>query len=329
MANRGINNNYYRGGGILSIAVVKDGNIYMFRDLGDNNEVTIGAENETSDIIESRTGNFLVAQRDVTSSTTTLTASCRDIKIENMALAFGAELETRTISATPVTDEVVYGAYDGGLHYPGANILSNADSILRLTSVDSLKIQAPARANSTAYAVGDIVSNSGIAYVYTVAGTSAASPPTFPTSGGTVADGTATLKHLGPVDLVEDDDYIVTLDPGQIQITDKGDFATTLSRMPTGYAPNLLLGYTPVAATQWRMKPLTEDRQYFVRFVGQTAKGEPLHFIARYCSVQGGGDLGFINADDPMAITLEFTPTSPDGGLPVQYFQKPKTFFSD
>lgn len=57
------------------------------------------------------------------------------------------------------------------------------------------------RANSTAYAAADVfrpAAANGYLYVVTVAGTSAASPPTFPTVvGNTVADGTATISNVG------------------------------------------------------------------------------------------------------------------------------------
>lgn len=57
------------------------------------------------------------------------------------------------------------------------------------------------RANSTAYNVEDVfrpASTNGFLYRVTVAGTSAASPPTFPlVVGNTVADGTATIECVG------------------------------------------------------------------------------------------------------------------------------------
>lgn len=58
-----------------------------------------------------------------------------------------------------------------------------------------------ARANSTAYAVEDIIrpaAANGFLYRVTTAGTSGGAPPTFPTVlGNTVADGTATLEMVG------------------------------------------------------------------------------------------------------------------------------------
>lgn len=75
----------------------------------------------------------------------------------------------------------------------------------------ALTLQAPvftaadswgtARANSTAYALGDVfrpATINGYLYVVSVAGTTAAAPPTFPTTVGlTVADGTATITNVG------------------------------------------------------------------------------------------------------------------------------------
>lgn len=58
-----------------------------------------------------------------------------------------------------------------------------------------------ARANSTAYAVGDVyrpASANGFLYRCVVAGTSAAAPPTFGlVLGGSTADGTATFELVG------------------------------------------------------------------------------------------------------------------------------------
>lgn len=68
-------------------------------------------------------------------------------------------------------------------------------------------VNAAARLNSTAYAVGmkyvPAVAN-GHWYVCTVAGTTAGSPPSFPTNGSTYSDGTATFQDGGT--LAYDDD---------------------------------------------------------------------------------------------------------------------------
>src|SRR5215211_6889230 len=67
---------------------------------------------------------------------------------------------------------------------------------------------ATARANSTAYVVGDVfrpASANTWLYQVVVAGTSGGAPPTFPTViGTTVADGTATIAAVGKGILVVD-----------------------------------------------------------------------------------------------------------------------------
>jgi hypothetical protein len=69
------------------------------------------------------------------------------------------------------------------------------------------------RANSTAYALGDFIkpaTPNTFFYVVTVAGTSAGSPPTFPTTiGGSVADGTATIVCAGLLAPASGTDYEV------------------------------------------------------------------------------------------------------------------------
>ena len=64
-----------------------------------------------------------------------------------------------------------------------------------------LKATLPLRANSTAYALDDLVipaTSNGYTYKCTTAGTSAGSPPTWPTAiGATVADGTVVWTNVG------------------------------------------------------------------------------------------------------------------------------------
>ncbi len=318
MSLRTLNTNYLRAGGYLSLAAVVNGQVQGFVDVGDAVDITVSRTVETVTVRESRSGSFNVAQTLEQSVTYSVAAALKHISIENLALAMACDVERRTVSATQVTGEIWYGAADGVSYFPGLTKTA-ADGIKKLTSVDSVAISASARANSTAYTVGTIVTNSGTAYVYTVAGTSASSAPSFPTAGGTVSDGTATLKHLGPVALVADADFKVQLDPAEVQILDGGDYATTLSRMPSGYVPNLVASYTPVATTQMKLKNRTTAVQYFARFAGRSkSSNNPASWTARYCDLSGNVESSWISSDAELTLPITLTPSSPDGDLPVQ-----------
>ena len=110
-----------------------------------------------------------------------------------------------------------------------------------------LAITGPARANSTAYVIGDRVipaTPNGFAYEYTVAGTSAGSPPTFPTVVGmTVADGTATLKCAGAT---TDREYLLdtTGYTAEMEVRDENYAGTTQLEATTANS-RLFVGFDP------------------------------------------------------------------------------------
>lgn len=76
-----------------------------------------------------------------------------------------------------------------------------------------------ARANSTAYEVGNCITSGGNAFVCTVKGVSAGSPPAFDTDvGDTTVDGTCTFECIGTASPVEGTHWVA---PGsKIQVTD-------------------------------------------------------------------------------------------------------------
>lgn len=122
-------------------------------------------------------------------------------KIMLLASGYTPALDTDDVKATIVANEL---ATAGGYTAGGAALASVA---FALVVADSW---ATARANSTAYALGDIVrpaTGNGHLYRCVAAGTSAGSIPTYPTTSGmTVADDTVTWAECGTAALKWDAD---------------------------------------------------------------------------------------------------------------------------
>lgn len=129
--------------------------------------------------------------------------TCHDISPENLARALYGTVTG--VASAAVTAQAMGAAYLGAfLPFPALALLTPAPVIKAGGA-------AVVRANSTAYALGAYITPAaanGYYYKVTTAGTSAAAPPTFPTTpGATVADGTATLTTMGRTTLTANTDY--------------------------------------------------------------------------------------------------------------------------
>lgn len=300
--------NYVKGGGVLRLAKRDATGPLGFFDPGNVPSIELSREVETSDHQEARSGTFQVDATFSVSEKNTITATIESMTIANFALFLGLDVEERTVSAGSVTDDVLRGATRGASWALGYTS-TNPEGLRAISAFTSLTIDATAHATSVVVAIGDVVSNGGVAYVYTVAGTTAASAPTFPTAGGTVADGTtAILKHLGPL-VVDPSEYAASLNPASIELVGDAaaDINIAIGRMPAGYLLDVIAAYTKSADTLQRLIPLATDVEYFARFDGQSAQGTPLNFVAPYCTVIGNGTSQWINASEPQNFSLTMT----------------------
>lgn len=128
------------------------------------------------------------------------TASVHDFSPENLALVLRGAVGS--VAAGSVAAEAQTAYTNGFIPF---DYLPDTGA----TITPAIDVSA-ARANSTAYAVGDCILESAVIYQCTTAGTSDASAPTFNTAvGATTTDGTAVWTSRGAVAMVDGTDYEV------------------------------------------------------------------------------------------------------------------------
>lgn len=307
-----VKNNYVHGAGKLVIAPRDATGPKGGFAPGNVPALTMTKTVETSEHVEAISGEFQVDETRTTKTTVKLKATIESMTIENFALFSGCDFESRSIAATAVAagDEVLRGARRGG-HWRLGVTAANPEGVSSITTWSALTISGTARANSTVYAVGTVLTASSVAYVVTAtsgAGASGSSAPSYPTAGATATDGDLTIRHLGPV-TVATDEYAVDTVKGTLQLNGAADDDITLAiaRMPSGYTLSLLPAYTPTAKTLQRLKPLSTTQQYTCYFEGQSSSGKALDFVVPYATIIGSGDSSWINSTDPQKFEIEIT----------------------
>lgn len=114
---------------------------------------------------------------------------------KNLSTFMAAQtLAGTSLAAADQLDQQLAELADKQVHFALGTIFGNANAVLDYT----------ARANDTAYALGDYIEVSGDVFVCSTAGTSDSSPPSFDTTdyGDTTTDGTAVWTYFSEAPLV-------------------------------------------------------------------------------------------------------------------------------
>ena len=232
---------------------------------------------------------------------------------DNIAMFLGAETATFIQTSATVTDEAILGVQADRSYQLGRSLTLAG---VRGVSAVSVESNQAARANSTAYDVGDIYApatpNNHI-YACTVAGTSAGTPPTFTTDGTTFADGTATFIDLGTVNaLASGTDFIVDADAGLVSFPAAGKLGACYNAAIAAglddedFRINALCDYTRAANSRVQIEAGgTAALRGRLTFKADNAYGENQDVVIPDCTLSPTGTLPFVGANE--AASMQFT----------------------
>lgn len=263
---------------------------------------------------ENAEGGLSVVDMDVPIKVTRSSGITVDnLNVENLSIWLGANISAFAQDVTPVTGEAISVLHD---HTYQLGESQNESGVRNIGSA-SVAVGGTTRANSTPYLKGAVLvpaAPNNHAYLVVEGGTTAAAPPTFPTDGTTVADGTATLLDLGVINsLVADTDYVVDNDLGLVSfpVAGKigaaakkgwlamGDDANEWAGIPT------VNGYTPAANTRTQIRAgASSSVRGKVKFIADNPTGENHDVLIPDCTLSPSGELPFIGANE--AASMDF-----------------------
>lgn len=306
--------NYTFGRGILYLAILDANDRPMGeRDIGNVPGFTITVATERFKHKSSRSGQGITDLDIPISTELSGKLDVEDMSAENQALFIAGSVSTRTQAATPVTNERIYNA-ESGREYQIGFSSSNPTGVRGVTAV-TVKlyelVNATARANSTAYVVGDIFKSTTNVFLVTTAGTSAGSAPSFATTavGDATTDGTAVVKYLGTTAaFTVTTHYLLSAESARIGIVAGANLALAcdLYTEVTEDYLSLNVDYTPDANSRTQIQSSgggTTTCQ--LRFIADNAEGDNRDLFIAKCNVSASGDSAFITDQDIARFSLE------------------------
>lgn len=304
--------NYVFGRGVLWLALYDAAGYLMGeRDVGNVPGLSVAVTSAIFEHESSRTGIGTVDLSVTTKVTYKVKFEIEDMSAENYALFLAGSSATVTQTATPVTGERIRNVATS-VQYQLGLTSSNQAGVRGVTGV-TLSLweaaNATARANSTAYVVGDIFKSGTNAFIVSTAGTSAGSAPSFVTSsvGATTTDGTAVVKYLGSTTAYTvDTDYVLSADSSRFYITTTGAIAAAAALLASGSYLSLIAGYTPVANSRTQVSSgSSAGLTAYLHFIADNAEGDNRDLIIPSATLSPSGDNPFITGNAVSKFTVD------------------------
>lgn len=252
---------------------------------------------------------------------------CDNMSNENLALFVSGEVATVTQAATPETDYVIASVVSGSSYLIGAN--SSRPTGVRGLTVQEVRIKngddAAARANTTAYVVGDVyvpAAPNGHWYACTVSGTSAGTPPSFTTDGTTFADGTATFKDMGLIIVASTSNvnYRVDTTSGLLTVEPGGTIATAITALAAVLSTatiSLHVDFTPTANTRSQVRTgAVANLQGQLMFISDNPVGDNQDVFLPSVTLSASGELPFITEGEVAVMTIAIGISQLDSNTP-------------
>ena len=232
--------------------LAKDGSSTGFVLTGNATKFSIQEESETKERIS--TGRETYGQALDTASVkkpAKITITIDELNKENLAMALLGDVAIMNQGAGTGESETVTAKSGKFSQLTKSNL---AEANFKVESNDGAS--ASAWVASTAYVIDDIViptvANTHY-YKCTVAGTSDASEPTWPTDGSTVVDGTVTWIDMGPIEYTLTTDYRVNYRIGLLEVLAAGAI-TDAEILKITYDHNAISGYSIAGSVQPTIK---------------------------------------------------------------------------
>lgn len=305
-------NTYKVGRGRLAFNQLNADSEYEgFRWLGNCPGFEINVESENLQHTSSEGGLAEIDLDTPLSISRTATIQIDNFSADNLAIFLGATVEDLAQASATVTNELVEWVRTDRFYQLGTSVLTTGSRNITGVAVD---MYAPARANSTLYAVGDMyipaTPNDHI-YVCTVEGTSNATPPTFNTAGSTFADGGATFKDVGDITtLTSGTDFYIDGTHGIVSVGTTGQIATVYDNCVTAVGAGnfnlrLHVDYTrPANSREQIATGANAAVEGQLKFVADNPIGANQDVFIPSCTLRPNGALPFITAGEVAAVEL-------------------------